>query len=314
MRTILFLLLLSACAVPPTQERQKAPVPTRDSLRSKMGPDEGKMVLKGYYTGKNIYVQNPLTDQGGFCVTSAPEVNGSVTTRLIHSSAFEIDLGQYHLKIGDPVEIVITHHSGCAPKILNPEALAQTLPHDSLPGFFSRLRDWESYWKKKFPAFALSKFYAASVSRISNGEETDWTDTFSGARKSAINFFSPDSAFFAEIYTYRWSLEVKDKKIYLEGGEPESQVSLTSIKTKKTTYPCMCGSSCYFEDLVWLGPEEFALLGHEEAEGALYQGFIERVDLGTNECTVYVSRDFQAVHPADYIKYRLTGLLGVDVH
>ena len=104
------------------------PKPVSDPTKVRGTPDGSKMVLKGVYTGRNIYVQNPFSDLGGFCVAFAPVVNGSVTTRLIHSSAFEIDLEPYHFKIGDPVEIVITHDSGCEPKVLNPEALKKEKP------------------------------------------------------------------------------------------------------------------------------------------------------------------------------------------
>ena len=83
------------------------------------------MVLDGNYQGKNLYVQNPFGNAGvGFCVTEV-SVNGNVTTDEIASSAFEIDLKNFQLKLGDAVEVKIKYKGDCQgkPKVLNPEVL-----------------------------------------------------------------------------------------------------------------------------------------------------------------------------------------------
>jgi hypothetical protein len=83
----------------------------------------GVIVLEGNYQGKNLYVQNPFAGSGvGFCVQEV-RVNGNVTTDEIASSAFEIDFRNLQLKIGDKVEVKITHKDDCKPKVLNPEVL-----------------------------------------------------------------------------------------------------------------------------------------------------------------------------------------------
>jgi len=83
----------------------------------------GVIVLEGNYQGKNLYVQNPFAGSGvGFCVSEV-RVNGNVTTDEIASSAFEIDFRNLQLKIGDKVEVKISHKDDCKPKVLNPEVL-----------------------------------------------------------------------------------------------------------------------------------------------------------------------------------------------
>ena len=90
---------------------------------STSGFSVGTIILDGNYQGKNLYVQNPFAGSGvGFCVQSV-EVNGSVTTDEILSSAFEIDFRNLQLKLGDKVEVKITHKDDCKPKVLNPEVL-----------------------------------------------------------------------------------------------------------------------------------------------------------------------------------------------
>lgn len=90
---------------------------------SASGFSTGVIVLEGNYQGKNLYVQNQFAASGvGFCVQEV-RVNGNVTTDEITSSAFEIDFRNLQLKMGDKVEVRITHKDDCKPKVLNPEVL-----------------------------------------------------------------------------------------------------------------------------------------------------------------------------------------------
>lgn len=79
--------------------------------------------IEGTYQGKNLYVQNPMDDEGfGYCATKVT-VNGDIMPGGTSVGAFEIDFSLFNIKIGEPVFIVIEHHDGCKPKILNPEVL-----------------------------------------------------------------------------------------------------------------------------------------------------------------------------------------------
>jgi hypothetical protein len=86
------------------------------------------MVLNGIYQGKDLYVKNPFSDDGvGFCVFEV-QVNGEPTRDEINSSAFAIDFNVLGLKVGTKIEVIIKHKEGCAPLILNPEAIK---PHST---------------------------------------------------------------------------------------------------------------------------------------------------------------------------------------
>jgi hypothetical protein len=79
--------------------------------------------IEGRYQGKNLYVQSPISDDGfGFCVSKVT-VNGEVSTHSPQASAFQIDMSEFNLKIGDKVLVLIEHQEGCKPKLLNPEVL-----------------------------------------------------------------------------------------------------------------------------------------------------------------------------------------------
>lgn len=83
----------------------------------------GVLVLEGNYQGKNLFIQNPFSEAGvGFCVYEVT-VNDQVATDEINSSAFEIDMGNFGLKIGDRVVVKIKHRDGCTPLVLNSEVL-----------------------------------------------------------------------------------------------------------------------------------------------------------------------------------------------
>jgi len=79
--------------------------------------------VEGTYQGKNLYIQNPMADDGfGYCATKVT-VNGDVMPGGTNMGAFEIDFANFNIAIGEPIFIVIDHNDGCTPKILNPEVL-----------------------------------------------------------------------------------------------------------------------------------------------------------------------------------------------
>jgi hypothetical protein len=79
--------------------------------------------LEGTYQGKNLYVQSPESEDGfGYCINRVT-VNGEPITSDIQTSAFQIDLGEFDISIGDPVLILFEHEDGCRPKVINPEVI-----------------------------------------------------------------------------------------------------------------------------------------------------------------------------------------------
>ncbi|MBD3636978.1 MAG: hypothetical protein HUJ25_06495 [Crocinitomicaceae bacterium] len=79
--------------------------------------------IEGTYQGKNLFVQSPESEDGfGFCVTKVT-VNGDVSAHSPQASAFQIDLSEFSIQIGEKVLVVLEHEDGCKPKLLNPEVL-----------------------------------------------------------------------------------------------------------------------------------------------------------------------------------------------
>lgn len=79
--------------------------------------------IEGHYQGKNLIVQSPESEDGfGYCI-SRVTVNGEVSSNGYQASAFQIDLTEFNINIGDPVLVLVEHEEGCKPKLINPEVL-----------------------------------------------------------------------------------------------------------------------------------------------------------------------------------------------
>ncbi|MFA0963605.1 T9SS C-terminal target domain-containing protein [Roseivirga sp. BDSF3-8] len=81
----------------------------------------GQVTLQGVYQGKNIYIQNPLSEDNRTFCTRGVIVNGRLLIEQPNTSAFEIDLS--FLQIGEEVNIKIEHKNSCEPKIINPQVV-----------------------------------------------------------------------------------------------------------------------------------------------------------------------------------------------
>ena len=111
--------------------------------------------MDGIFQGKNLYVVNPFASSGvGFCVYEV-SVNGQITTDEINSSAFEIDLSMFQLKLGDKLKVTIKHKENCKPKVLNPEVLK---PKSTFETIFIEVKDSKLNWSTKNEAGELTFF------------------------------------------------------------------------------------------------------------------------------------------------------------
>lgn len=74
--------------------------------------------FEGTYQGVNVYIQNPLSDSVGNYCTISIHVNEMKILSGFEMSAYEIRLDTMKLKIGDTVNVSISHWSDCSPRIL----------------------------------------------------------------------------------------------------------------------------------------------------------------------------------------------------
>ena len=110
-------------ATPKTKILMRAPYILLAALLVGVPAWAGTLVLEGNFQGKNLFIQNPFSEAGvGFCVYEVT-VNDQIATDEINSSAFEVDMNNFGLKLGEKVLVKIKHKDGCTPLVLNPEVL-----------------------------------------------------------------------------------------------------------------------------------------------------------------------------------------------
>lgn len=80
---------------------------------------KAQLEIDGRYQGKNIFVQNPSSTKEK-CVTHVA-VNGQSIDVDFEHSAFEIELTELNLQVGEEIKIGIKHNENCNPKVLNPD-------------------------------------------------------------------------------------------------------------------------------------------------------------------------------------------------
>src|SRR5690554_19486 len=86
--------------------------------------------IEGSYQGKNLYVQNPASEDGfGFCVTKVT-VNNNIMPGGVGRSAFEIDFSLFNVKVGKPVFMLFNTVEGVNPKFFIQEVFFQNRPFE----------------------------------------------------------------------------------------------------------------------------------------------------------------------------------------
>ncbi|MDH5475103.1 MAG: hypothetical protein OEX22_05370 [Cyclobacteriaceae bacterium] len=84
----------------------------------------GEMVLKGQYSGKNIFVRNPFNTATKVFCTNNIFVNDRLIVEDPQQTAFQVDLS--YLSLGDLVVLRIEYKDDCEPVVLNPQVLSFT--------------------------------------------------------------------------------------------------------------------------------------------------------------------------------------------
>ncbi len=120
---IAFVSMMPFSASSPAVHTPVKTAPVEEAAPNLNDEREGVIILEGKYQERNIYIANAFGKEGiGYC-TYEIRVNGDLITDEINSSAFEIDLSNFELELGDEVIIEIRHKNGCTPKVINPGGL-----------------------------------------------------------------------------------------------------------------------------------------------------------------------------------------------
>jgi hypothetical protein len=185
----------------------------------------GELVLAGVYHGTNLYVQNPHTPGGDYCISKIL-INDKPVEKVPQSTAFEIDLS--HLKINDNVVVKIYHSSDCGPKVINPSAIRvkEEFQFASVE-VTDEFVQWVSTGEKNYGKYFIEKF-------ANNSWVVD--KVVSSKSKPGSNFYSQEIAHHSGINKYRVKyLEISGKSYFSTIVEYESQAEKVTFFPKRVT-------------------------------------------------------------------------------
>lgn len=165
----------------------------------------------GEYQGKNIFVQNPLSDDKiNFC-TYEVFLNEKLINTTPKTSAFVIDLS--NLKIGDPVFIKITHKEGCVPKIINPQVIRSKSKFEFLNNYADAISlHWTTTGELPYGKFFIEHYKnktwvnIATISGKGSFESNQYNmkpEHHTGDNKYRIKYVQNDGKiFFSRVFDY----------------------------------------------------------------------------------------------------------------
>ena len=180
----------------------------------------GVMTINGFYQGKNLFVQNPLSD-GEFCVVSV-FLNNEKLISYPKVSVFEVNMS--NLKMNESVSGKILYRNNCEPKILN----EQVIKSKSRFEFTSVNVDIDAVnWSSKGEKMG-SVFY---LQRLSVSNEWEDLGKFDCKGNVSANFYSVPSEHCTGLNQYRLKFVEEDLIFY------SKTVSFQLERTPITIYP-----------------------------------------------------------------------------
>ncbi|HTL80326.1 MAG TPA: hypothetical protein VL651_01405 [Bacteroidia bacterium] len=153
----------------------------------------------------------------------------------------------------------------------------------------SHFTDWFAYNKKNKTGFSISYFSKKKTEAYSYEFDFPLENEEVDSVQSKMYYWSPDSSYYLDIYSYAYWFSVDSGRVYLSGQEPECAVFLYSPWEKKGYRMTFGGSESDFEDAAWFSKSCFAVAG-SEITGSNFDSvynFVEVFDLGRNTKTWY---------------------------
>jgi len=167
----------------------------------------GEIVLKGTYNGANLYVRNPISEEGDYCIDHIL-INGEYH-QPSYSSGFDIDLS--FLSLHADVEVKIVHKTSCNPEIINPDVLAKQHTFKVIETDADQdMIIWRSEGEHRLGKYLLLRFeyntWVSQKSVESKGEGQMYRVPIThhaGANRYKIKYISPrGKSFYSDEFRY----------------------------------------------------------------------------------------------------------------
>lgn len=154
----------------------------------------GLIEFKGYYQGKNLFLENEFLEEfNDHCITNV-YVNSKHLLNHPKERIVEIDLSSF--KMGDTLEFRVYHKKGCSPVFMNKNDIEAPTHHFSFTAL--EVNEEEVHWETKGEE-PIGKF---SLQQMINGE---WKSVkfIKGAGTLSINTYTTSGHHLTGSNTYR---------------------------------------------------------------------------------------------------------------
>ena len=190
-------------------------------LASIISASAGVLTVKGVYQGKNLFVQNPYSNNE-FCTVSV-FVNNKKVLSYPKVSAYEIDLS--HLTMNTAITVKILHRNNCLPKVLN----VQVIKSSSRFAFTSLNVDadalnWSTKGERAGGEYVLQRLNASSL----------WEDLeeIKGKESPSANYYTKRADHNTGLNQYRLKFIEKSGLIFYSKA-----VTFKLVRTPIAIYP-----------------------------------------------------------------------------
>lgn len=160
--------------------------------------------------------------------------------------------------------------------------------------FVSKLKANENkyqYWLD-FYNLTSSEFKLTESKKLDilNFKEYEISD-FKNSIFNSFFFYSPDSLYFVDLFSYHLQLEHIENKLISFGGEVDTKVQLIKVDEKKSFTILFCGSINVIEYCYWVSNFKFIILGFEQDDNNLYTPVKYEYDINENTIKIYRIND-----------------------
>ncbi|HVO76314.1 MAG TPA: hypothetical protein VMT35_20000 [Ignavibacteriaceae bacterium] len=184
--------------------------------------------------------------------------------------------------------------------------------HDSLEYetcIRSNLQHWVNFWKQFDDQFDVSILQFREKNVLKYESRLVW-DSVQSSRVSdkSFCFFSPDSNKMADIYSYRYGplKELPDRKVFISGGEPDTEVKLIDLAKDSIYIFLSSGTPTEYQDACWYDSSTLIVAGCNENDEQLntYYPFYYILDFENKFILLYKENAHYKPGIRNYIRYK----------
>jgi hypothetical protein len=159
------------------------------------------------------------------------------------------------------------------------------------------LLSWSRKMKRKDSAFSAGGFFSSGTDSVGTQPALPYSvrewQTFSG-----YFVYAPGRDLAIDMYSYGSMPPKKEGDTTMEGGEPDSEISLVDVRARTKRRLLFAGPGTVFEKAAWLGDSLIIITGESDANSAnLMRPVLWKIDLADSSVSIYEYKPDQSRDP-----------------